>query len=210
MNHPYRDGSNRNDGSNNEAGNTHSERKAIVQAAWTQFATHGFEVPVESIAENAGVSTETVSRHFPRQSDLFIGVSDQFYSRAMEITVRHEDGWTTQAEAARTWRSFIHSLASLGFGALTPQVSPEALLKSAADHDFFTAMQPRQDRLLRELRTVVDKARAHNLVGPHVTTVSLMLGIASISRPVPSLPSHLAERQQGWMVDVFLRGLEPR
>lgn len=190
-----------------EAHTAHTERTAIVEAAWRWMATHGPEISAATVARDAGVSSETLHHHFPTPQDLLIGVADEFYAKVMAVTVRHADGWKTPARAERTWRSFVHELADLGIGALSAQFTPAAAHRLAPD--LYTAMRPRQERLTREVRGVLQKARSNGLISDNVTTVSFMLGIAAISRPIPVLPDSLAARQQGWMVETYLRGLRP-
>jgi AcrR family transcriptional regulator len=46
-------------------------RARILEVAFDAFATEGLGVSVHEIARRAGVSTGTVSRHFPAKDDLF-------------------------------------------------------------------------------------------------------------------------------------------
>jgi AcrR family transcriptional regulator len=49
-------------------------RARILAVAIDAFAREGLGVPVQEIARRAGVSTGTVSRHFPAKSDLFAAI----------------------------------------------------------------------------------------------------------------------------------------
>lgn len=49
-------------------------RARILQVAFDAFAREGLAVPVQEIARRAGVSTGTVSRHFPAKDDLFAAI----------------------------------------------------------------------------------------------------------------------------------------
>ena len=49
-------------------------RARILEVAVDAFARDGLGVPVQEIARRAGVSTGTVSRHFPAKDDLFAAI----------------------------------------------------------------------------------------------------------------------------------------
>ena len=46
-------------------------RQRILEAAEAVFSTEGVSVPVDTVAERAGVGVGTVYRHFPTKEDLF-------------------------------------------------------------------------------------------------------------------------------------------
>jgi AcrR family transcriptional regulator len=49
-------------------------RARILDVAFTAFAREGLGVSIQQIAQRAGVSTGTVSRHFPTKDDLFTAI----------------------------------------------------------------------------------------------------------------------------------------
>jgi AcrR family transcriptional regulator len=49
-------------------------RARILDVAFTAFAREGLGVSIQEIARRAGVSTGTVSRHFPTKDDLFTAI----------------------------------------------------------------------------------------------------------------------------------------
>jgi AcrR family transcriptional regulator len=49
-------------------------RARILEVAIDAFARDGLAVPVHEVARRAGVSTGTVSRHFPAKDDLFAAI----------------------------------------------------------------------------------------------------------------------------------------
>ena len=49
-------------------------RALILDAAFTAFAHEGLGVSIQEIARRTGVSTGTVSRHFPTKDDLFTAI----------------------------------------------------------------------------------------------------------------------------------------
>jgi len=46
-------------------------RERILEAAEAVFSTEGVSVPIDRVAERAGVGVGTVYRHFPTKEDLF-------------------------------------------------------------------------------------------------------------------------------------------
>jgi len=63
----------------------------VLEEAFAAFAAHGAAVSIREIARRAGVSTGTVSRHFPTKEALFRAVAlhriGQLVARAEEIAV---------------------------------------------------------------------------------------------------------------------------
>jgi AcrR family transcriptional regulator len=66
----------------------------VLEEAFAAFAEHGAAVPVREIARRAGVSTGTVTRHFPTKEALFQAVAlhriEHLVHRAEDITAREE------------------------------------------------------------------------------------------------------------------------
>ena len=66
----------------------------VLEEAFAAFAAHGAAVPIREIARRAGVSTGTVTRHFPTKEALFLAVAlhriEHLVRRAEDITAREE------------------------------------------------------------------------------------------------------------------------
>jgi AcrR family transcriptional regulator len=72
-------------------------RERILRAAQKAFAKHGLEVPLEAVAEQAGVGIATVYRRFPTRDDLIAACFEQRledYARAAEEALEAPDGWS--------------------------------------------------------------------------------------------------------------------
>jgi AcrR family transcriptional regulator len=67
-------------------------RARVLEEAFAAFAAHGAAVPVREIARRAGVSTGTVTRHFPTKEALFRAVAvhriEDLVRCAEDITAR--------------------------------------------------------------------------------------------------------------------------
>jgi AcrR family transcriptional regulator len=72
-------------------------RGRIVEAAQQAFAEHGLDVPLEDVAEQAGVGIATVYRRFPSRDDLIAACFEhrlEEYARAAEEALEAPDAWT--------------------------------------------------------------------------------------------------------------------
>ncbi|MCZ8514311.1 TetR/AcrR family transcriptional regulator [Paenibacillus filicis] len=69
-------------------------RERILDVATKVFATEGLDVPIDEIANRAGLGVGTVYRHFPTKEELFEAVVFRFKQRlidkAMEM-LEHDD-----------------------------------------------------------------------------------------------------------------------
>jgi AcrR family transcriptional regulator len=72
-------------------------RGRIVEAAQAAFAEGGLQVPLEDVAERAGVGIATLYRRFPTREDLIAACFERRldeYARAAEEALEAADGWT--------------------------------------------------------------------------------------------------------------------
>lgn len=76
--------------------------EALLEAASTEFASAGVDVPMREIAGRAGVGIGTLYRHFPKRSDLIQAVFrrqvDACADAGPELAAQHEP-----VEALRRW-----------------------------------------------------------------------------------------------------------
>ena len=72
-------------------------RGRIVKAAQKAFAERGLDVPLEAVADQAGVGIATVYRRFPSREDLIAACFEhrlEEYARAAEEALEAPDGWS--------------------------------------------------------------------------------------------------------------------
>lgn len=72
-------------------------RGRIVDAARTAFAARGLDVPLDDVAEGAGVGIATLYRRFPTRDHLIAACFEQRlgdWARAAEEALEAPDGWT--------------------------------------------------------------------------------------------------------------------
>lgn len=72
-------------------------RGRILEAAEAAFATRGLDVPLEDVAEHAGVGIATLYRRFPSRDDLIVACFERRlaeYALAAEEALTAPDAWT--------------------------------------------------------------------------------------------------------------------
>jgi AcrR family transcriptional regulator len=72
-------------------------RSRIIEAAQAAFAEQGLDVPLEAVAERAGVGIATLYRRFPARDDLIVACFEhrlEEYARAAEEALEAEDAWS--------------------------------------------------------------------------------------------------------------------
>lgn len=140
----------------------------VLEVAFAAFAAHGASVSVREIARLAGVSTGTVSRHFPTKEALFRAVVldrvGRLVGRAEELAAREgpEDAFFTFFALLVTEGAADHSVADALSGA---GFDLEAAA-SAVAHDFSAALAGLLERAQRAgaVRGDVDTADVKALV----------------------------------------------
>lgn len=91
-------------------------RAKILEAANRQIIAFGPEVPMESIAEDAGVAVGTLYRHFPTKADLVRAIVDshleEMAAEAEAAADRIGGGTSAAAEFIAFWHMIMESAAS--------------------------------------------------------------------------------------------------
>lgn len=171
-------------------------RERILEAAETTFASLGLSVPIDVVAERAGVGVGTLYRHFPTKEALFeaivrtrlVGLVDETKTR------------TNASDPADALFSFLHRFAN------------EALAKAdlfdamnAAGFDIKSRCTEMVEDLKRGLDTLVGRAKLVDAVRPDVTAdevMSLISGTCMAARQ-----SGLDDASCQRMIDVVCDGL---
>jgi AcrR family transcriptional regulator len=72
-------------------------RSRIVEAAQAEFAEHGLDVPLEDVAEHAGVGIATLYRRFSTRDELIAACFERRlaeYAKAAEEALEAPDAWS--------------------------------------------------------------------------------------------------------------------
>ncbi|KAB1654293.1 TetR/AcrR family transcriptional regulator [Pseudoclavibacter chungangensis] len=177
-----------------------ANRQELIEAGRRAIAERGTAFSLRTVAQDAGVGIATLYRHFPTRDDLVLGVVDEAWARIDEVVDRHEAEWAD--DPASAWRSTIQEVAALEIGALAEQIAP-----FAASETVTAAATLRQLGRETRLAPVLERARAADLLSPDVDAASLVVAIASLSRPLPEHITTILPDHRAWLVDTFVRGL---
>jgi AcrR family transcriptional regulator len=93
-------------------------RTALLDAALTEFAAHGFEgASTRSIAAAAGTHQPQINYHFESKDALWKAAVDHLFDRLDQAVRRHlgdaEAGWTSRAGFAASIHAFVRAAAGL-------------------------------------------------------------------------------------------------
>ncbi|MEJ6550233.1 TetR/AcrR family transcriptional regulator [Corynebacterium sp. USCH3] len=176
------------------------KKAALITAAWNLFALDGPDVPLRTVAAEAGVGIGTLYRHFPTRDDLVIGLIEDLADRLFDIIHRHVDSWDGSREG---WRAFVHEIAAIKIAALAERT----IAVTPFDGRVWTETEPLREQFLAAYRTILDLAAESGFVEPGLSQWRFHLGLAAVSRPMPEKAEHFAPGQAGWLIDTYITGL---
>ena len=78
-------------------------RQRILEAAEAIFATEGLSVPIDTVAERAGVGVGTLYRHFPTKEALFEAIVMARLEFLLEIAKRTPTPTIPARRCSRSW-----------------------------------------------------------------------------------------------------------
>lgn len=183
-------------------------RERILQVAFDAFAGEGLGVSVQEIARRAGVSTGTVSRHFPAKHDLFAAIvldrAQRLVTAARALAATQPPGpafyqfiEVVALEGARN-RAIADALAGIGFdvqaaagGADDDLMGAWSLLLSSAQADG----RVRADVTIQDVKAlVIGCCRAGNDTGSGKAATKRLLsviiaGLQPSASPSPAGPA---------------------
>lgn len=183
-------------------------RTRLLSAGRELFADRGYDVPLDAVAEAAGVGIATLYRNFPTRLDLKLAILEEGLSRSRlvleEILIEVE----TDSGSAMT--RLGQMFASLQIGALIPIIVrdrehiPGHLIEARAAN-------------LATVDAVLARAKVKGVVREDVTLRDFFAGVALITRPLPALiqdpmmfGSVTSEDQTLRVLAIFVAGLRPQ
>lgn len=178
--------------------------RAIVTAARELLATHGADIPLSAVAQQAGVGIATLYRHFATREELFLAVAQQLHDQALSMIGNHREQWAADPQGA--WTGLVQDLTAARPGALIP-----GLLDVAANEQLRDDLTRIRADILREFDGVLTLAKEAGLVENTLTAAQFQLGLATLTRPLPSppIPDLPLDGLGDWLAEVYLRGLRP-
>ncbi|CAN5301685.1 TetR/AcrR family transcriptional regulator [soil metagenome] len=151
-------------------------RIALLDAAASAFAEYGFDVPLDVIAERAGVGRATLYRNFADRGELAAAV---FAAQLDDLDARTRE----RGDDPHVFFWFVDELAVL----LKQNAGLDAALREAHAPE---ALTPMRERLVEAGRAPLARAQTAGLVRADLTTqdiraIAMILG-AGASRPDPA------------------------
>lgn len=140
-------------------------RDRIVKAAVADFAQHGLEVPLESVAQHAGVGIATLYRRFPTRDDLVAACFERRvaeYAQAAEDALEAPDGWT--GLCAYVERICAMQAADRGLTDVLTRTFPSA-----------RALEAHRRRGFAHLVRLIERAQAEGSLRPDVVTEDIVV-----------------------------------
>jgi AcrR family transcriptional regulator len=145
-------------------------RRRILEAAEGVFATEGVSVPIDAVAEAAGVGVGTLYRHFPTKEDLFEAI---VVARLGEL-VEAAKGYAGDDDPGEALFSFLREFARQ---AAAKRDLFEAL--GSAGIDFKSQCSDMLDEMKRVIDVIVQRAVAAGVIRSDVSSedvIGLVVG----------------------------------
>ena len=140
-------------------------RQRILEAAETTFASLGLSVPIDAVAERAGVGVGTLYRHFPTKEALF----EAIVTTRLEDLVDDASTRLDASDPADALFSFLHRFAN---EALSKMDLFDAM--NAAGFDIKSRCAEMVDELKQRIEILVSHAKAARAVRPDITADEVM------------------------------------
>ena len=146
-------------------------RQRILEAAEAIFATEGLSVPIDTVAERAGVGVGTLYRHFPTKEALFQAI----VTARLEYLLEMAKGRATASDPGDALFSFLSEFAQ----------------QASAKHDLFDALSSAgidiksncaemMDEMKRSIDLLLQRAVATKSVRSDISTdemIALVVGV---------------------------------
>ncbi|RRR99612.1 TetR/AcrR family transcriptional regulator [Glycomyces terrestris] len=171
-------------------------RAKIMEAANRQIMARGPEVPMESIAEDAGVAVGTLYRHFPTKQDLVVAVLEQCFGALREAAEAAGDRVEAGASAIVEFTAFAR---------IVMEEAASNLAMKAAARSLGADYHEDEDRRRGEaaMQRLIDAAKAEGTVRPDLSLEDCQLFFVTV--PVDQPPA-VRERWFDLMIDGFRAG----
>ena len=172
-------------------------REALIVAASACFAESGFLVPLEDIADRAGVGRGTLYRNFRNRMDLALAV----FEREIDNSADHIDPGAPLAEviAKLVQRGAEHH-------ALFARLTMELPL----DDESYAAFKGLRTRFAAVLQPVVTRAHASGELAREADAETVLLALLMVTHLGLHKPQIDGEERTAKAIDLVLRGLLPR
>lgn len=175
-------------------------RQRVLDAAVARFAEDGLKVPIEDVAQRAGVGVGTVCRHFPTKEALV----EAALSGTLEQLLAEAQAVLADPDAGRAFATFVVAVADF-------QAQHRALAEEmAATVDLPTTTQQLKDALRAAVTELVGRAQQAGAVRDDIGPADMAMLFAGIAHAaaLAGVDPTLRERYLAIVLD-GLRPIEP-
>ncbi|HEY4017408.1 MAG TPA: helix-turn-helix domain-containing protein [Pseudonocardiaceae bacterium] len=153
-------------------------RAKILDAARAQITAHGPEVPMDAIADAAGVAVGTLYRHYPTKTALVAAVLAEHMGELARYTEEADARVAAGADAMTELRALIV--------AIVDTAARDAAVKAAAQRfGAVFAGQAGEERAVRALQQLIDAAKAGGELHPDITIEDFVMLLATAPLDAP-------------------------
>lgn len=182
-------------------------QERILAAARDLFLSRGTQVPLDRVAQHAGVSIATFYRRFPDRISLVkaIALAEATALCDRIDATRHLIGAGDGAAARDAWQTFVLDAAATPGGKLMPLIAAGFSELLANDPE----VQVTRERVHGAVDGLLHAARRHGLVRAELDFAEIMAFLMVASRPTPGLSEQAATRLRHRLIQVVLVGMRP-
>jgi AcrR family transcriptional regulator len=171
-------------------------RERVLSAAVSAMAREGRQVPIATIAADAGVGVGTLYRHYPDRDALLHALEHRAYALLEEILEQADDAGVTGRTAIGTYltrAARIRDQLVLPLHGAPPLMSTDAV--------------DARRRISEQLDSLIERGHADGSITTAINATDVIIFCALTTRPLAHGPdwSHTADRQ----IAIFLNGLNP-
>lgn len=179
-------------------------REAILEAARQLLVEHGPDVPLDQVAQRAGVSIATFYRRFDDRTDLLRAVvAEETATTAAEV--EHLVALVKTQPLPSVWRAAVHDQLMSAQSRLPPVMVVISSGLVPPDAQLLGTHKGLSDLFDRLIRT----AQEHGLVRQDTTAHEVLALFVSAMHPLPQLSLPRNRELTSRMVRVILAGLSP-
>jgi AcrR family transcriptional regulator len=178
-------------------------RERIIAGAAALISERGPEVPMEDIAQRAGVGVGTLYRRFPDRHSLIHAVAVDMFQRTSEVAA------AALAESPTGWDAvlrLVRHCAEPDLGALSG-----ALRGWLAEHrDQDEELRALTMTWLERFETAVERAQAEGAMRTDIGGADLLRLISLVTCRMPELPAEANREATARYIEIFIDGLAAR
>lgn len=172
-------------------------RTRILAAARDLFATHGPNVPMETIAQHADVGIGTLYRRFPHRSDLVCAVAVELWR---QIAIEAKRAEAEEVDAFAALGRYMHRALDIRISAVMPQI--------VASLDLSESDRGLCDEAGSLLESLVETAHQEGDLDPEIRSGDIGLLLIRFARPLPPpIPLAISDEMAHRHLEIVLRGL---